>query len=275
MLAFVHIEKAAGTTLNHILRRNFFLRYIDVRPLTQERLGVLTSRDLRMYLRVNPFLGCISGHAVKPYSDLAVAAPDIRYVTLMRDPTKRYVSQFLYWNRHLQKNISFPEFLAHEPSWNFQAKKFVGAADLESAKKMLSTRFLVVGIVEEFNEFLVLLRHKLCPSDFDPWYVAKNAAVDSGEQVNEIVAQYGDQIRANNRVDMELYAFVCQDLLPRQRLEYGPNLTEHVRRFAEENAALSHRTLKPYLDYALRKVYYEPITGLLRRVHGLPGRGSY
>lgn len=275
MLAFVHIEKAAGTTLNHILRRNFFLRYIDVRPLTQERLGVLTARDLRMYLRVNPFLSCISGHAVKPYSDLAVALPDIRYITLIRDPTKRYVSQFLYWNRHLKKNISFPEFLAHEPTWNFQAKKFVGAADLESAKEMLKTRFLVVGIVEEFNEFLVLLQHKLHPLDFDPSYVAKNAAVDSGGQVNEIIAQYGDQIRANNRVDMQLYDFVCHELLPRQRSEYGPNLTEHVQELSKKNAAVPHRTLKPYLDYALRKAYYEPITGLLRRAHGLPGRGSY
>ena len=32
ILGFVHIEKTAGTSLIHILRHNFFMRYMDKEP---------------------------------------------------------------------------------------------------------------------------------------------------------------------------------------------------------------------------------------------------
>ncbi|HMU91316.1 MAG TPA: hypothetical protein PKC33_11515, partial [Pseudomonadales bacterium] len=70
LLAFVHIEKAAGTTFIHILRRNFFLRYLDVRPYGIESGGLFLSGDLRISTRILPGLKCFSGHAVTPYSDL-------------------------------------------------------------------------------------------------------------------------------------------------------------------------------------------------------------
>jgi hypothetical protein len=68
--AFVHIEKAAGTTLNHILRHNFFLRYIDVRPFFKESKGLFLSKDLEVARRVLPGLSCISGHS--PRSNKAI-----------------------------------------------------------------------------------------------------------------------------------------------------------------------------------------------------------
>ena len=43
LLAFIHTEKTGGTTLNQVLRRNFFLRFADVRPVV-ERDGTLRTR---------------------------------------------------------------------------------------------------------------------------------------------------------------------------------------------------------------------------------------
>jgi hypothetical protein len=55
-VVFVHIEKAAGTTFIHTLRRNYFLRYLDVRPFSPASNSIFTARDLELSLRVNPWL---------------------------------------------------------------------------------------------------------------------------------------------------------------------------------------------------------------------------
>jgi len=67
MLAFVHIEKSAGTSLTNILRRNYFLECCDIRPLSVNSNGVFKFIDFREFKKYNQRLKCIAGHAVKPW----------------------------------------------------------------------------------------------------------------------------------------------------------------------------------------------------------------
>ena len=48
ILAFVHIEKAAGTTLIKLFRRNFSIRFMEVRRLTAISDYFLTESDLEI-----------------------------------------------------------------------------------------------------------------------------------------------------------------------------------------------------------------------------------
>ena len=275
MLAFVHIEKAAGTTLIHLLRRNYFLRYMDVRPLTKSGDGFLTARDLAIYRHINPFVSCIGGHAIRPCSNLHDAIPDIRYITLLRDPVERYLSQYRYWVEKLNKEISFVRFLDHRPAWNFQVKKIAGAEKLGYAKKLLGERFLMVGTVERFDEFLVLLRSKLHPFKFDSMYQKKNISKGGGMRVGELLAKYGAQIMERNELDIKLYRYVTDEMLPMEINTYGDKFTADVWRQRQINRTSVAAEAKSRIDYLYRNIYCLPITGMVRRIHGLPLAGSY
>ncbi|MEM9403031.1 MAG: hypothetical protein AAGA44_11155 [Pseudomonadota bacterium] len=275
MLAFVHIEKAAGTTLIHILRRNFFPRYMDVNPLVREGGRSLTSRDLRIARRVNPFLSVIGGHSVTSHSDLESLYPDIRYVVVFRDPVERYISQFKYWNRHLGKGVSFEQFLDDEATWNVQTKKIAGSADSGAAIRELDSKFLLAGVVEQFDEFLLLLEKRLEPFAFDPRYTVQNQTKSGVKDASSVrLDEYRAEIAARNTADVELYKHVVETLMPRQVADYGDDFGKNLIAFQAAKTVGANNTVR-YLDYGLRKAYVQPVTGLIRRLNGLPYRGSY
>ena len=274
LLAFVHIEKAAGTTLIHILRHNFFLQYLDVRPYSKESHGIFTASDLNIARKMVPRLRCISGHAVKPFSDLESCGIDIKYITLMRKPVDRYISQFKYWTDKLGKKLTFEQFLAHEKSWNFQTKKISGSEDVELAKSILAERFLLVGTVERFEEFLFLLRKRLEPTPFDARHRRKNLSRRNA-QSGEFYQKYAVEIEARNTLDQALYDFAEATLFPRYVAEYGNNFQRDFDQFESSLELSDEPMLRRRIDYIFRKLYVEPVGGVVRIIHGLPAVGSY
>jgi hypothetical protein len=274
ILAFVHIEKAAGTTLIHILRHNYFMRYLDVRPYSMQSGKIFTAWDLVISRRMLPGLRCIGGHAVRPVADLESAGVTVRYISVFRRPVDRYLSQYKYWTDRMGNRLSFEKFLAHEPAWNFQTRKIAGNDDIESAKRLIDEKFLLVGIVERFDEFLFLLKKKLEPMPFDVRYTRKNLARRDG-MVDDLYARYGDEIEARNRLDTELYRHVEEYILPRFESEYGEAFQYDFGRFQSDLATAREPVLRRRLDYIFRKSYVEPVGNLIRMLNGLPASGSY
>jgi hypothetical protein len=252
VLAFVHIEKTAGTTLIHILRKNFFLRHMDVRPLSATGGRELTAGDMRICQRVNPFVASIAGHAVRTYSDLDTWRDDIRYITVLRDPIKRYLSQFQYWNAQLKKDVDFRTFLDDEKTANYQTRQIAGANDIEAAKRVIASKFFAVGVVEEFDEFLVVLTKKMEPMRFDPSYVVQNEGKPAGPPRENLLEEYGDEIRARNASDIELYRYVTEEIIPAQRRAYGPSLEADIAALHQRNAKATDGGVLSYVDYVKR-----------------------
>jgi hypothetical protein len=282
LLAFVHLHKTAGTTLNHILRRNFFMRYLDVRPLTKCSNGVFRAYDLKKTLRINPAIRCISGHSVKAFSDLESMVPDIKYITLLRDPIKRCVSDYLfglYFKKIEEKDRPFKVYLAEQRTRDYQTKAIAGNTDLAAAKEILTRRFWIVGITEDFDEFLIQLRKKLELVKFDPLYtrqnVASNKKIRRKETAEQLLKKHRDEIVEMNRLDMKLYEYVQKEILPKQRAKYGPELQKAVADFKLLLQRRKPRMMRSYLDYAVRKFYYDPIIGLIRKMNGLPYKGTF
>lgn len=263
LLAFVHIEKSAGTSMIHLLRHNYCLRYLDVRPLGHKE-KIFKAEDLVGYIKLAPWLRAIGGHSVVPWSNLNAIA-NVRYVTLLRDPVKRYVSQYRYWNSHLGKSISMEEYLSKEGPRNIQVKKLAGEANLNRAMDNIDDKFACVGVVEHLDAFLRECQNSEMDNGFKALRIERNVNKHAAISADNIVDQYEDEIRENNRLDLELYEKILK------------NIEEQL--MSEGNASSSIPDIKrsPQLafDYIFRKFYVEPVTGWLRTRSGLEKSGSY
>ncbi|MGD8846725.1 MAG: sulfotransferase family 2 domain-containing protein [Desulfobacteraceae bacterium] len=269
ILAHVHIEKAAGQTFISILERNFKLRHARVKPLRKEHAGIFSSSDLKTVIRINPFLLAMSGHSIKPSNDLGDIAPNIRYITILRDPIDRFLSHYQYWVERLNKKLDIEEFISIRAMRNFQTQKIAGSEDLERAKRLLRERFFLVGIVEEFEMFLQVLAKKLEPLHFDVSYSIKNVGSQNTKcSIYEQAKQNIEQIRECNALDTELYSFVKTDLFLKEKELAG------VREGKNGNQCIYMKQQIP-LWKIYRNFYYEPFIRLLRMCRGLPPLGSY
>jgi len=289
LLAFVHIEKAAGTTLCHILRRNFFMRHLEVRPFVQESDMIFRASDLKRSFWLNPFLCSIGGHSVKAFADLETVVKDIRYITLLRDPRSRYVSHYFYHMSMIKTHIHFREFLELDEFSNFQTASLstgnfrgfrsASSADLERAKEILTEKYSLVGITEEFDEFLIYLRRMLRPKRFDLRYSRQNVSLAKHsfgkETPLEILTTYNNEISEKNKLDLQLYEYVISYLITRQRTQYGSSLKKDVNEFQATLGENKTRRLRMYIDYAVRLCYYDPLIGVQRLLNGLPYSGTY
>ena len=74
-------------------------------------------------------------------------------------------------------------------------------------------------------------------------------------------------------MDLELYEYVKVELGENQRSSYGPGFQKDLERHRSINSLPKMRK-KDELDYRTR-ICFEKITGLIRRINGLPSKGSY
>lgn len=271
ILAFVHINKAAGTTLTHVLRLNFFMTHVDVKAISKSSHGVFQSADMKKIMIINPFVRSIGGHAIKPFDDLSDKFPGIRYITLFRDPIRRTISHYQYSVEKHNSNFSFDEYLKLPASLNRQTRAIAGSEDIALAKEIISKRFLLVGIVEEFDEFLILLKKKLEPFKFRPSYKMQNVARKDSPIRDHIymhIDRYQQKITERNFVDLELYDYIKNKVMPKEKEIYGSSFEHDVARFQNFKKCYSRNILR-YLDYVCRNCYYKPIFAILKKLGGL------
>ena len=81
ILAFCHIEKAAGTSLIHVPRQVFASGYVDARPLTKSHDSFFGHADFELFNKLIPGIRCIGGHAVVPHSDLTDVQTRFHFIT--------------------------------------------------------------------------------------------------------------------------------------------------------------------------------------------------
>lgn len=271
MLAFVHIEKAAGTTIYYILRAAFGLRHLDVKTWNKKR-DTLNAEDLKKYFILNPFVLSIAGHSIRPYSDLEKICPNINYFTFVKQPIERYISHYRYRVNEMNFNWSFAEYLKMDEFKNFQVKKIAGSSDLEKAKEYL-TNFLFVGIAEKFDLSLVLLRKKIISllaylgyaNDFNIDYFPRNISSSrKHEKCETDLCLYSQEILENNKIDMELYRWISEILFEKEKLKYDGNLTAELENFVKTKENPNIRKGNLLLNRLIRNILFRPFNEAVR-----------
>lgn len=211
-IAFVHIQKAAGTTLKFILKNSLGIRHLDVNPLDPPYDRPFNRDDLAFALSVNPRLCSISSHElIDPTRHLGGA---VLPFTMLRDPVRRSLSHYQDKVVRGRRDLSFDNFIDDPANRNFQVRKIAGQEDLQAAMALLRDRYFFVGLAERFPESVRVLE-ALCPYPLDIRCRPQNVAGDRA--ISEALLSDPGQLRRlqeANRLDQRLWDFVCRELLP-------------------------------------------------------------
>lgn len=261
--AFAHIPKTGGTTVVDMLQRHFGLRHMAVHHRSQ--VGPYTKSDLEFDLGVHRLTRSISGHTLCPFVDFGRWENQLRWYTFVRDPTDRLLSHYQHQFHRTggRYKVPFEEWLRSYRRGNWMVRMIAGREDLQAAKTIIDRKGVFVGMLERFDESLVLLRlHLGIPGLCVDYGEPKNPG---GRQARSTVRNnmeaHREAIAATNRLDEELYKYVRENIWPAQVERLGRDSESAFDRAASPGAGAHARRLT-YRIY--RNLVYKPILALDR-----------
>jgi len=265
MLAHIHIQKTGGQTVCDILRQSFPGTHCDLRS----RLA--TSADLRLARCFYPRMASIAGYGVLPLSDLG-AWESVRFFAFIRDPLKRCASHYQFaWRKHGLRT-DFETWIRtnadHQTRYLTRTGPAVGTGKVaaEQAIAVLQKHVGLVGLLERFNESLVLLRRWSGNPGLNVCYRSRNVARDNDVK-NRVLEdpRSRELLRRYNAEDEKLYRYVCEVVYPRQVAEYGGSLAGDVAELEASLPAPARFSIGRTLASAKRNLLYKPVARCLTR----------
>lgn len=243
---FLHIPKAAGSTLLHIVRRQYNPSSIfdidgknPLESIKQFKLLQKNKTEATQAVMGHMYFGA---HEFLPQSST--------YITMLRDPIERIISFYYYvlrnpdhnhYNLITSKNLSLKDYVKSgigKQLDNGQTRLLSGidALDVEfgscsetmlsRAKLNIKKDFAVVGITEKFDESLLLMKSKL------NWkksilYTKTNVTQNRPKKLDfpEVDLR---EIEKQNEFDIELYRY-AQELFTNQLQE--SSIEKNLRQF--------------------------------------------
>jgi glycosyltransferase involved in cell wall biosynthesis len=243
-LLFLHIPKTGGTTLSFVLsdyleeRLTFNVREAaSGGPKYSRHNGTKQEfMDLSEEERANFYF--VLGHF--PFGLHQYVPGSCRYITLLRDPIERILSQYQQYLRGIQKagceeSMSLEEFFKEKPAnlKNFQTRLLCGwdfkrwsdQDNLQRAKQNLLAHFAVVGVTERFDETLIVL------AKLFGWpvkgYVRRNVS-KSRLGVDDVCPELMRRMIDSNQLDYQLHAF-ANELLDTKLSELGADSSAEMK----------------------------------------------
>ena len=244
---FLHIPKTAGTTMNAVLDDNFdqsriFDLYTDDQ---RERLRETTYEDLAQY-------DLVRGHVfIVNFEDILDGPIPFNMFTFLRDPVKRVISEYHFlksWPKsHLYRflndnDISLTEYVtSNRPELRMRGRNSmvnslsgVGHATiedgLEAAWHHLKDRFFCFGILERFDESLLMLNNYL---KFDRCFYERQNVHAKRAHYPVSPAEVA-LIEEHNQADIALYDRACIEFDRRVKL-LGNGVQSELRLFQKVN----------------------------------------
>jgi len=254
-LIFLHIPKAAGTTLHSILEMHYApanqCSIYD--PEQAAKVLPLAPRVQREAIRL------LKGHLAFGLHEHLIGQST--YITLVRDPVDRIASHYYYVKRMpghylhnavVGQNMSLQDYASSKLTDELDNGQLrllagvvndkavpIGACDerlLQQAKGYIERHFALAGLTERFDESLALMAMRL-GWDWTPAYKSLNVTAERPRQ-GQIDAATRQAVEQANQLDCELYAWVkkrFEDLVH----EHGEDVNQWVERIRQANTPLS------------------------------------
>lgn len=227
---FLHLPKTGGTTMRRILDREY-------RNARRYEIGEDVTGDIRRF-RARQWDAANAPKLVQGHMSYGLhrfVPGRSTYVTLLRDPLRRALSDYHYVTstpthpiyEHV-KDLGLIEYFEsgitgqlsngmvrllsgnHLPDdVGVPSKQVMEKADLDRARQHLGQHFAAAGLLERFDETLLLFRRRLGWSW--PFYMKENVT-RRGYRMKDIEPKEIERIRELNLLDIELYETVRADL---------------------------------------------------------------
>lgn len=265
---YLHVPKCGGTTLasaiegmyphgatfkiSQVVREKLGKEWVDIPARERELYALKVLQSMPVAERER--LRLITGHMVFGlHSSLPQGG---RYFTMLRDPVKQVTSLYRYildlpahpHKERIQRDGlsvgAFAQSCITFSADNTAVRRISGigesipygqcnAEHLAQAKANLDEYFDVAGIVEKFDDSLMLMKSRLGWTR-QPYYVCRNISTTKLSK-GQIGEQDLERVREQNWVDIEFYRYV-KDRLQAQIEAEGVGFAERVAQFKAENA---------------------------------------
>lgn len=230
---FMHIPKAGGTTLQHIMSK----AYLPNQLIHANGPEIIRHPGVLFNMRRKEPRPIITGHFDRGglVYEFLNDRPIIHF-TMFRDPVKRVLSHFNYLKTrqghrtHSKvKDLTLEEYVTSSirEACNKQTLRILGYSSedawersltdpeplLEEAKQVLEQEFTFFGLTERYTEFLLMAKMLLGWQDIV--YQRRNTSNRNSEakqiiESNPISEEALQLIRDRNQLDIQLYAFASE-----------------------------------------------------------------
>lgn len=222
-LIFIHIPKSGGMTLQRILEKQY----------TSDTIFTINSKTFHESIKQFKHLPepqrrsirLLKGHM---FFGLHEFLPmPCRYITILRNPIERIISHYYYviqnpthylYQDVISQNMNLGDYVRSGLSPeldNCQTRLLSGVQEpievgqcsfelLETAKTNLKSHFAVVGILERFDETLILLKRIFRWRI--PFYIQRNKT-QKPPSYKTISPEIVEMIVKKNQLDIELYQY--------------------------------------------------------------------
>lgn len=248
IIVFIHIERAGGTSLHHLLNNNF-PNYIILNPrrlYTNKEKAFFGVDNLKLLLDKYAQLDGFGGHTTRSFLGYEKLSKfPIFYLTFLRDPVQRYLSHFNYQKNVMNINWKLEDFLATQYFNNFQCKRIINKEDPQEAFKELK-KYSFLGLTECYDESLLLLKQRIDWARFNPLYEKKNKIPPSKKNIrfDELPVRLQDSIMRNNRLDQELYDLARNHIYTKQKKEFKGDLAKELESFRKNLNGFKYSMIK-------------------------------
>ena len=247
-IIFLHIPKTGGRSLQNIILRQYSVE--EVITDAHQKLGEIAawSDEHKRAIRY------IQGHFV--FGIHKSFPQKCKYITLLRDPIDRIISHYYYIKRSAshplnrvveEQRLDLDGYVTSgicDEVRNDQVRLIAGverggsideAKMLSMAKENIDKEFLVVGLMEKFDETLMLLKKRLNLRWV--YYGVRNQTLKRPLK-EQIPVSTLRLIAEKNQADMDLYAY-AKDNLSRMIESEGGVFLNDVKNFKRLNRPYS------------------------------------
>ena len=271
IIAFSQVTRCGGVTANALLQSYFGLKHFDIFGEISNNLMTYDEKDLLFDMKIHPFACSFAGHFSSHLNIDNISKINnkkVLFYTMLRNPIDRVFSKYRFqvnrYNLPNDFNAWFKKY--HIP--NGMINHFVGSDNLELAKEILTHKYKAVGILEKFDESLLIFKKKLSLDGMNLKYKIKNDTIKlKSDEQKKIEDKYREMVISSNVNDLKLYEYVLNTIWKAQVKDYNSDKlkSDLIKEFSSKNYRFNKRissVVKIRLNKTYHHFFYKPISKL-------------